>query len=191
MIDFDEATHTYRVAGRVVPSVTQIISAAGLRGDFPVSADVMAYAGERGKAVHLACELDDKGELDEGSVHPAIAGYLAAYRRFKSECAYHPGIAEVPRYHETHHYCGTPDRVCQINGQDAVLDLKSGVKLAATGVQLAAYAQMVGKPAAARFGLQLTGEGTYRLVAYTSTRDWPAFLAALTLYRWRQENGLG
>jgi hypothetical protein len=191
VIKFDASTHTYRVDGKVIPSVTQIITAAGLRGDFKVSAEVMAYAGERGKAVHMACELHDHGELDEDSVHPAVAGYLAAYRKFLAECDCTIVSIESAGFSETHNYCGTPDRLCEINGAKAVIDLKSGIKLAATGVQLAAYANMVGWPLAARYGLHLSAEGRYQLIPYTNPRDWPTFLAALTIHRWRQENGLG
>lgn len=191
VIHFDLATHTYRVGGRVIPSVTQIIGSAGVRGAFTPSDAVMAYACDRGRAVHLACELDDDGTLDERSVHPEVLPYLNAYRQFKAETRYEIVEMELARYDELMGFCGTPDRICVINGRPAVLDLKSGVKMAATGMQLAAYAVLAGHPAASRFSLQLRADGLYRLERYSNPADWPAFVAALTLHNWRVANGLG
>ena len=54
-LTLDRETHTYRMHGRVVPSVTQMLNSAG-------QIDTQWYTAEsskRGTDVHTICELDD------------------------------------------------------------------------------------------------------------------------------------
>ncbi|MDE2022352.1 MAG: hypothetical protein KGI71_05590, partial [Patescibacteria group bacterium] len=65
---FDAATHTYRIGGHVVPSVTQVIRscAPGWMAD--------EWYLERGKAVHEAIRLSISGRLDWTELDPRIEG---------------------------------------------------------------------------------------------------------------------
>src|SRR5689334_10950685 len=90
-VAFDPAGHTYSVDGRRLPSVTQILQAVGM-AEIPVGipSDRLAYKRSVGIAVHAAIlfMLDD--DLDLISVDPAIAGYLTAFDRFRTETQFRP-----------------------------------------------------------------------------------------------------
>ena len=43
------------------------------------------YAMDRGTAIHEATALDDKGDLDESTVDPAVKPYLDGWRLFRRE----------------------------------------------------------------------------------------------------------
>lgn len=83
--DFDAATHTYRVAGQVLPSVTQIISAVypGLFDSIP--AWILERKARLGTAVHAAIELYLKDELDATNLHPAIVPYFESWLAWATE----------------------------------------------------------------------------------------------------------
>src|SRR5450755_787122 len=95
---FDAEAHEYRLAGLVLPSVTQII--APLTDYSGIPADVMEFARARGQAVHLACELDDKKDLDESTLDPQLLGYVTAWRAFARDFKPRWGTIEEPIYSE-------------------------------------------------------------------------------------------
>lgn len=182
VLTFDEATHTYRFGGQVVPGVTSILSPLT---DFSrVPPHVLQAASDFGKAVHLACELDDLGELDEATLDPALAPYLQAWRKFSAEHAVEWEQIEQPIYHATLRYAGTPDRFGNVNGRPAVVDIKSTAQLyPAVGPQLAAYGNVL-NPYADRIAVQLKDDGTYVAKPYKDPTDWPLFASLLTLRNW-------
>ena len=61
VLTFDEASHTYRIDGQVVPGVTSVLKPLTDYSMVP-PADLQA-AADFGKAVHRACELDDLMDL--------------------------------------------------------------------------------------------------------------------------------
>lgn len=188
-LGFDEATHTYTVAGIRVPSVTQIIGYFFGGFEF-VSADALRYASDRGKAVHLACELDDRGTLDEASIDPGIAGYVNAYRKFKRECDFEPGLIEQALYSAGLRAAGTPDRVGRVNRRQAVVDLKSGGRMPWHGLQTAGYALLVPAPTEARYTLHLREDGTYRLEPHRDTGDFEDFKTLVRTYHLLSKHGV-
>lgn len=193
-LEFDEATHTYRLGGAVVPSVTQIIA--------PLTAEALASipraALERkraiGAAVHMACELDDEGSLDESTVAPEVTGYLAGWRRFKVEnvvphWTYTERLLASPKKR----YAGRMDRCGILRGELATVDIKTVDKLdAAIGVQLAGYQQLIeeslGIKPTRRYAVQLRPDGTYHVAPYTSADDLPCFNALLSVHHWRKKH---
>jgi hypothetical protein len=182
MLTFDPATHSYRYDGVAVPSVTQILAPLS---DFSfVDPHVLEAARAFGTAVHYACELDDRGELDEEALDPALLPYLQQWRKFCREHACKWEWIERKVYHERMRYAGTLDRAGFIDGARGVLDIKSGSDLyPSVGPQLAAYAMAI-EPATGhllrRYGLRLHPTG-YELKAYTSPTDWPVFASLITL----------
>lgn len=191
VLTFDEATHTYRFGGQVVPGVTSIL--APLTGYDSVPASVLEAAANFGKAVHKACELDDLGELDEAALDPALVPYLQAWRQFSADHAVVWHEIEQPVYHPTLRYAGTPDRIGIVRGMDAVVDIKSTADLyPSVGPQLAAYANANRSRLSAhvmqRIAVQLKADGTYRKKTYTDTADFPVFCSLLTLRNWCQRN---
>lgn len=182
-LTFDEATHTYRFGGNVVPGVTSVL--APLTNFDRVPPHVLAAAADFGKAVHRACELDDLGELDESTLDPALAPYLQAWRQFSADHEVQWLQIEQPTYNATMRYAGTPDRVGNVNGKATVVDIKSTAQLyPSVGPQLAAYAQALQLPYADRLAVQLKSDGTYVAKPYTDPTDWPVFASLLTLRNW-------
>lgn len=183
-IAFDEATHTYRVRGQIVPGVTSILQPLVDFSGIPPA--VLAAKADLGTRVHLACELDDQDDLDEASVEDDVAPYLAAYRRFRAEVRPEILLNEHRVYHKTWNYCGTLDRVMRIQGLTYVVDLKTCFTTPmSAGPQTSAYARAVEAAKLMdihkRAALRLRPDGTYRLDTLDHANDWSVFLACLTL----------
>lgn len=179
---FNRYHHRYIVRGQNVPSVTEIL--APLTNFRMVRTEVLHAAAHIGTAVHKACELDDLGRLDESSVMPALAGYLDAWRRFCQEHRVHWSRIESCVYHEQMGYAGTVDRYGVVDGDAAVVDLKTSAALhPAVGPQLAAYAKAIPEAAAStrRIGVLLKPNGQYHSQTYHSPSDWAVFASLLTL----------
>lgn len=191
MLTFDETTHTYRLDGRKIPSVTTIIKAAGLIDDIWFN----EAATWRGSVVHKCCELDCKGKLDESTVDPGAAGYLEGWRKWKRETGFRPVVVEQMDYHSDLFYAGTPDRVgfvCQ--GEPCVVDIKTGPAQKWHAIQLAAYRMFLGQAGNSyrRFGISVHVNGTYTQTEYTVQAlpvDWAAFLSCQNIFNWRKING--
>jgi hypothetical protein len=190
-LTFDEASHTYAFDGVPVPGVTAILQPLT---DFSfVKAEVMSAAQAFGTAVHLACELWDRGTLDEGELDPALAPYLAGWRLFSAEHDVKWRRIEEKVYHPIYRYAGTLDREGLVDGKAAVADIKSSVDLyPAVGPQLAAYKNATpgASPLMKRYAVQLKDDGTYVLKEYADRDDWPMFLSLLTLRLWCQRHSI-
>jgi hypothetical protein len=92
---FDGARHLYLVQGRPVPSVTQVLHAAGLGADYSmVPPQVLERKRTIGHFVHKATQYLDDGSLDLASVDPELEPYLAAYQRFLGESGFRPQLIE-------------------------------------------------------------------------------------------------
>lgn len=190
-LTFDPATHTYRLGGQVVPSVTQLLDP--IRPDFSmVPAHVLEAKRALGTAVHLACELDDEGDLDDESLDPVLAPYVAAWRKFKADTGAEVLMNEQRLAHTALRFAGTLDRLVRVRGGDVYLiDLKTSVSMAASfGVQLAGYQLLLDESAfttkLTRKGLQLKDDGTYKLVPFNNPNDVAAFRACLSIFHWKE-----
>ena len=186
-----DENHVYRLGGRVVPSVTQVINAVipGWQAN--------QYYLDRGSALHLACRYHDEGRLDENSVDPAIAGRLEAWKKFRAEFKSDVLHCELSLAHPVYSFAGTLDRVFD-SDQDGItiVDLKSSIS-PQVRLQLAAYCALfyesvnaLPKKAAA---VELREDGTYRALWMTRAEIETArrqFLAALTLFGFMSEHKL-
>lgn len=186
MLTFDATAHRYYWHGQPVPGVTTIL--APLTDLSRVSESVLRAASEFGTAVHLACELDDKGTLDEAALDPHLQPYLDAWRRFCREWEVEWSGIEQRVFHPKLRYAGTLDRKGIARGRRSIVDIKSSTQLyASVGPQLAAYAraddEVLGAQAQ-RVAVQLKGDGTYHAQIYTDPSDWPVFCSLLTLRTW-------
>ena len=190
VLTFDAEKHEYRVDGKVVPSVTQILRPLM---DFSfVKPDVLEAAANFGTAVHRACELDDLGELDPDSLDPALDPYLAGWRKFcrEHECQWE--AIEKTVLHGSMRYAGTLDRAGTVKGVGSIVDLKSGSSLMPTvGPQLAAYARAYDTQGALmqRLAVRLY-PGGYELKAYTDPSDWPTFASLVTIRQFCERHNL-
>lgn len=183
-LTFDEATHSYFFDGNPVPGVTSILKP--ITDYSAVPPHVLQAAANFGKAVHLACELDDLGELDESQLDPALMPYLEGWRNFSREHGVQWFAIEQPVYNKALRYAGTPDRYGIVDGLNAVVDIKSTAQLyASVGPQLAAYANaLTPSPSMKRYAVQLKADGTYTLKPYNDPTDWPLFASLLTVRNW-------
>ena len=199
-LEFDVDTHQYRVDGSRVWSVTQIISEP-LKGAAlaRIPPDVLQRKAEIGTATHKAVQASLAGQLDWLSLDPDVEPYFNAWSEFFVRHDWRPTIIEEPMYSTRYRYAGTPDQVGHLDGEPAVLDLKTVYAMdASIGVQLAAYEQLilenrdefnVGAQFRAsklkRFGLQLRKDGGFRVHHYQNRLDWPCFQALLTINAWK------
>ena len=190
MLRFDEEQHRYFLRNRELPSVTHIIDHV-LQDLSHIPPDVLRAAGNRGTAVHKACELADLGTLDYGALDPALFPYVEAWERFKAETKFVPIRVEARVHSEVYGYAGTLDRIGSMNYRETLIDIKSGEVYPSAGVQLAAYNKAAlerGLIAGLlpRYAVQLRDDGTYSLHPFTDSVDFNVFAAALQIYHFKQ-----
>jgi len=199
MLTFDAPTHTYRIDGVVIPSVTQVIRGAGLVNFEFVPTEVLRITADFGTAVHRACEYDDKGTLDPATIDEKVIPYLAAWRAFNS--AYKPTMLGIEErvYSRKYMAAGTIDRVMLVSISPVIVDIKTPVSASPSwGVQTAAYLALYAETIGAdqkkmkRWTVQLTPEASvpYKVVKHDDPNDLPVFLHALGVYRWKQKHNL-
>lgn len=187
-LTFDEASHVYRCGGIVVPSVTQVL--APLVDFSGIPPHVLEAKRELGQQVHLACQLDDEDDLDESSVEARIAPYLAAWRAFKRDTGARVTLNEQKVHEPLMQYAGTLDRGIELNGARWLIDLKTCISCPiAVGPQTAAYLRALADPSYTHRGaLRLRPDGSYRFDPLTDPNDWAAFMACLTLRRFKESH---
>lgn len=174
-IEFEKDGHVYKVGGKIMPSVTEIIRA--------VRPDHQFYtrrSGERGTQIHKALQYFDEGRLDE--CPSEYMGYLSAYEFFKDSADWMPLEHNVRVYHEELNYCGTMDVVGLYSGARALLDFKSGAPNNSHLVQVAAYGMAAGIDV--RFVLYLKPTGQFSLVPGNGEILNRMWLSHLDVYNW-------
>ena len=172
------------------PRVTAVLKCVGLCPAYGPEAEL---ARVRGTALHAATHMDDEGDLDDASVDDAVRPYLEQWRKFRAELQ--PvivGIEEEVR-HEGLRYVGHLDRRVVMAGREGILDIKSGAEQPWHRLQLSGYSHAVkckgGLPP--RWAVYLTPEA-YTLKRFDDDHsDWSAWVAAISLYHWRQRHGVG
>lgn len=195
VLQFDESAHRYTLDGMELPSVTHILD--DVFDEYrSIDAETLRRAQERGTAVHRACELYDKDQLDFSSLDPTIAPYLEAYINFLSETGFSPQVIEQSVNSQKYGYAGTLDRIGtpKRSKHRWQVDIKTSVVLGKTvGPQTAAYDQAARecglistKEKVSRFALQLRDDGKYRLTPFDSASDFSIFLSALTIYKFKR-----
>jgi hypothetical protein len=197
-LTFDPAEHRYFWQGREVPSVTRAL--APLIADFlaRIPPDVLERKRQIGQAVHSAIALDIANDLDESTVDPACEGYVAAWRRFRSEAGLteaYIGAVEQRRYHDLYRYAGTPDMELCL-GRWAVVDTKCSYGIhPAVGPQTAAYRELINREGGKgehaiqdRYALHLKPDGTYRLEQLKEQTDLEVFRSCLAIHHWKERH---
>lgn len=186
---FDAARHEYTLGSRRVIHVTEVLGHfdEGIARAKANHAEAVLAAGDLGTAVHVACELDDRGVLDEASVDQVVGVRLEQWRKFRREKGFVPVLIEARVYHRAYDYAGTLDRMGALDGCRSLIDLKSGVVSRLAGPQTGAYKLAHeaggGAPVERRFSLHLT-EDRYFLVPHADPQDGTVFLSMLNTYKW-------
>lgn len=187
-LTLEEATHTYRLRGEVVPSVTQILRPLSNFDGIPLH--VLEAKADLGRRVHYACQLDDENDLDEDSVEAEVEPYLEAWRLFLRESGAVVQLNEQQVAEPTYRFAGTLDNVVALQGHRWVVDKKTCFSVpAAAGPQTAAYLRALGDPAVThRAAVRLRPDGTYRFDPFSGADDWSVFLSCLTLHRFKEKH---
>jgi hypothetical protein len=183
-IDFDEAVHSYRLNGRVVPSVTQVLKLAGVVDDEWYD-DASCL---RGTYVHEATEMFDKGELDEETLDPVIVPYLGAWKAFLRESKAEIIDIEKRVVNEVYRYAGTLDRIAIVAKRLTVIDIKTGSPEPSHQLQTAGYARCLPE-SVQRLAVYLRDDGTYKSVEHADFGDAHVFLAAVAVANWKLGHG--
>jgi hypothetical protein len=188
-LTFDEESHTYRLDGDEIPSVSAIIEAAGYwgqtRGSFP------AGAAERGKRIHRAVEYINLGVLDwktvEGTGHEP---YLKAYEKWRKDFSPTLRDIEVRVVGECEGlvYAGTIDMVVQKEDGVQVVDLKTGGSYpkpyrAQLGAYAIAYEDQTDVEVTGIAAVHVAKTGLYKLKKYKLDEAQESFAAACKLYK--------
>ncbi len=186
-LNFDADTHTYRLDGKRVPSVTQVLD------DLLPGWQAEEWYLQRGTAVHACAPLVARGI--EFTHDGQIDGQVAALRRFFREVKPEVIACEERVYSTRHGYAGTLDLVARVNGTVCVIDYKASIPVSVP-YQLAAYAVAYGEPPniiEPRRGIavQLIDDGTYRMSSAYDLREYRArWLALLGAHNIRRECGI-
>lgn len=196
-IEFDEGPHTYRVDGRPVPSVTQLLD--HLNDWSHVPAIDLECARALGRDVHHACNLLARGSLDFRSLDSTVRPYVDAAAKFLEES---PAIvigAELRVASTVLGVAGTMDLLMHRDDVIYYVDWKTSAAVPSTvGPQLAAYEVLYNcftnphftlssrRRKAKRLCVRL-GMGTYRVDVLDDFRkDWATFASCLTVWKHRE-----
>lgn len=188
-----DAEHVYRLDGQVIPGNTSILRDAGI-------IDTTWYTEEsrnRGTYVHQAAHFYDEDDLDMASVKPDYLSFIEGWIRFRKETGFIPWKCELPVFHS----CGfatTLDRIGSLNGRAVLLEIKTGHSPAWVGLQtggqmLAARERFkmgeleLQSFPTARFSVQLSADGKYKLIPCENTLDEGRFLTLFSALNIRQE----
>lgn len=193
-IDFDAATHSYLLNGSPVPSVTQVLNS--LYSFHMVDPEVIERKRQIGQALDDAIVLDLQDDLDEASIAAELQGPFEAWRRFRVEKKF---VAEKTQFRVgslRYRYCGTPDAYGYMGDKAGVFDWKATYSMsAAVGLQIAAYHNAgvemgLWKATTQRYGVRFAEDGRYFVEPFTDKADWPTFLCFLSVWSWKQRNGI-
>lgn len=188
---FDESTHTYYIDGKPVPSVTQLVAPMGkdlndLEDDYYLELAVEA-AAERGTVLHayIAHRLTG-GEAEDFEMPSEYQSYADSVELFLSEHDVKPWIIETPLYGDG--YAGTPDLVCEMDGQAAIVDYKfvSQITKSKVGAQLGGYKELCdfnGISINALAAIHFLRDGRYRLYGVDIGSAAAAFNVCRSLHR--------
>ncbi len=200
-------TSKYLVRGERVPSVTEVIQAAGGVDFSDIAPGVLENAANRGKWVHYGCELIDAGKraaailrakVGTDCFNEELAPRLVAYERFLGETGWVNHHSELLVRHLDQRYCGTLDRVGNLPGGDfGVLDIKlPAMSQPAWGLQLSAYLEAFNtggdRTLTKRYSLQLHKNGRYELSEPKDShiQDFIVFLAMNRVAHWKIRHNL-
>lgn len=186
---FDPVTHTYKLNGVILPSVTQVLKEAGLYDYGCIPQESLEKAARFGSAVHKACQLDDIGRL--GDFDPAGMEYVEGWRAFRKEYPIKFTMNETKLYSERWMFAGTLDRYSE--NDKTIIDIKTGVKDPWHHIQTSGYETLLmawGLKVNKRLIVYLS-PSKFEVVESKSPTDQAIFLSTVQLYWWKRNNKKG
>lgn len=190
MLEFDEASHTYTLDGRRLPSVTQVLEPLQILEGIP--AETLELARDRGHKVHHAIALMLQKHLEWSSVGTDIMGYVLAAKRFIQECSVRVLVVEHRLCDPGLKVAGTVDLIGIMGAKTGLFDWKAVAQVSRTAaLQTAGYdylyrKKMGGRPMG-RYAVQLFEDETYKLYPFEDPRDQQWFMSALNLWHWKNQ----
>lgn len=163
-LTFEETSHTYRLDGLIIPSVTTLMKPLSEAYYGGIDAKVLGRAADRGTSVHSAIDLYCRfGIID---IEPELEGYFEAFKAWFKDYDVKPYATETRTYNKSLLYAGTVDMSCSEKGVDTLADFKTtaGFSSMLCGVQLEAYdraQESHGVKYQNRAIIQLKKDGTY------------------------------
>lgn len=184
---FDAPTHTYRLDGLVIPSVSTIMEPLKVELYKGIGDSTLANAADKGTIVHNAIENWIKFGIDD-TPHE-YKGYFDGFLEFWSKTKPHVVGSEIRTYHKLLGYGGTIDLLAYIGDDLTLIDFKSTYTVSdmTCGVQLEAYAQALashGIKVKRKGILHLIKDGSWKLIDYPANDAlrWRVFGALKTVY---------
>lgn len=192
-VAFDAEKHAYAVDGVQVPSVTSLVSPLGADYDEPDDAMEMVLdaATDRGTTMHAYIEHRLCGGEREDFELPSIyETYADSVETFISDHEIVPMLIEQPL--PGHGYAGTPDLVCEFDGELAIVDYKFVSQIAKSKVaaQLCGYMELCETSEIypeKLYAVQFMRDGKYRLYSVSIPFGRNAFEKCLELYKIKNE----
>lgn len=144
LLTFDEAKHEYRLDGRVVPSVTQVLGAVYRDVYAGIPAEVLARKAALGQAVHRVIQLFLLERLDTSTVHASVEPYFESWLQWWATTEYQVFQAEHQFYNQAGGYAGTID-FRSLDNTPAVVDWKiTSTRVPTHPIQIGGYAYHTG-----------------------------------------------
>lgn len=193
-LDFDAHNHIFKINGVIVPSITQVIKAAGLTDYSKVPPHILKASQDFGTAAHLATQLYDQGNLDETTLDPALRPYLDSWITFCKEYGFVSEIIEKPMGSELFKFAGIPDRIGKREGKAADVEIKTTFEMNESTAEQTAGQVILWKgkidTKVERWGVLLTETGKPQVYRYKNASDFSVFLAALTICNTKKQRGI-
>lgn len=190
-LSFDAVRHEYRINGRVVPSVTQVLDVIRTGGGSDAQRE---YKRQIGKALDVAIELSERDDLDVDSLHEDVVPFFQAWLNFKQATGFRVLLNQPIVYSNKLQVAGTPDLIGtrepgKLN-PDELLDTKCVFTMdPATAIQTAGYSMLalesLGIRIKKRGGVQLLRDGTFKFYSYTNPSDEGVFRSCLNIFAWK------
>ena len=163
---FYAENHEYTVDNQPLPSVSELTRFISRELYSDINQGVLDRAADRGTRVHKVTEALDK--YGEAEADDDILPYLQAYVEFRKK---HPAEwthIEKAMYHPELMYAGCLDRIGTVDGEPAIVDIKttSQIHTVAVTAQLTLYKRMAeanGIPVSKLYVLQLKKDGKFTL----------------------------
>ena len=192
VLEFDKDAHSYRLNGKSVPSVTQLLESNGISDFSMVKPDILDRAINYGHAIHEMTQWDDEDRLDESTVDEKLQEPLRLWREFCEPKIEKWVAIEMPVASTRYGYAGMLDRVALAkNGELWLLDIKSGAPTTAHAIQLSgyenAYREMTGERRTIhRFTIILNNKlkiKPHGKTQFDFQRDFNVFKSAITIHK--------
>ena len=158
----------FAVNGIPAPSVSDILDLY-----FPPSNYYTEEGREDGHFRHEWYAFLAQGGVEEVSPYDKIKPAVDGFKKFLAEVKPVYKSGEIPYFHPTLRYCGTPDAVMEIGGRLSIVDYKPKAKQKRTMLQTALYYLLLranGIMVLDRFEVRLY-DGIYRMEKHDDPQD--------------------